>query len=51
LLLARRQGNHHPYDRNRFEACFAKYFTLIIAEPVSQSGRVLYLMRRRGTGE
>ncbi len=46
LLLARRRGQHHRYDRDHFEECFGKYFTLIVSEPVSQSGRVLYLMRR-----
>jgi hypothetical protein len=50
LLLARRRGIHHPYDRQHFEESFSKHFTLIISEPVSKSGRILYLMRRRGTG-
>jgi hypothetical protein len=50
LLLARRRGIHHPYNRARFEEAFSKYFTIIISEPVSQSGRVLYLMRRRVVG-
>jgi hypothetical protein len=49
LLLAQRRGIHHPYDRGHFEECFGKHFTMIISEPVSQSGRTLYLMRRRGT--
>jgi hypothetical protein len=47
LLLARRRGIHHPYNRAQFEESFLKHFTIIIFEPVSQSGRVLYLMRRR----
>jgi len=51
LLLAQRRGIHHPYDRNRFETCFSKHFNLIVSEPVSQSGRTLYLMRRRGSGD
>jgi hypothetical protein len=51
LLLARRRGIHHPYDRARFEACFGKHFDLIISEPVSQRGRTLYLMRRRDEGQ
>ena len=50
LLLARRRGIHHPYDRAHFEECFRKHFAIIISEPVSQSGRVLYLMRRRANG-
>ena len=48
-LLAPRRGQHHRYDRNHFEECFAKHFTLIVSEPVSQSGRVLYLMRRHNS--
>jgi hypothetical protein len=47
LLRANRRGIHHPYDRGHFEACFGKHFSAIIAEPVSESGRILYLMRRR----
>ena len=50
MLLAHRRGNHHPYDRRQFEEAFSKHFTLIISEPVSQSGRELYLMRRHGNG-
>jgi hypothetical protein len=51
ILRAQRRGIHHRYDRAHFEECFGKHFTIIISEPVSQSGRVLYLMRRRGTVE
>jgi len=47
LLRASRRGIHHPYDRNQFETSFGKHFTSIIAESVSESGRILYLMRRR----
>ena len=47
LLRASRREIHHRYDRGHFESCFAKHFTVIIAEPVSESGRILYLMRRR----
>jgi len=50
LLLARRRGVHHHYNRERFEECFGKHFSIIISEPISQSGRVLYLMRRRAAG-
>jgi hypothetical protein len=50
-LLVRRRGIHHPYDRSRFEESFGRHFTIVISEPVSQSGRVLYLMRRRGGTE
>jgi len=47
LLRANRRGIHHPYTRGHFESSFTKYFTVIIAEPVSESGRILYLLRRR----
>lgn len=50
-LLAGRRGIHHPYNRDRFETCFGKHFNLIISEPVAESGRTLYLMRRRDAGE
>ena len=47
LLRAARRGIHHPYDRDHFESSFTKHFTVIVSEPVSESGRVLYLLRRR----
>jgi hypothetical protein len=50
LLLARRAGIHHPYNRERFEKSFAGRFSIVASEPVSASGRRLYLMRRRSTG-
>jgi hypothetical protein len=48
LLVAQRRGIHHPYSRRRFEESFGKHFTIIVSETISRSGRVLYLMRRRG---
>jgi ribosomal protein L11 methylase PrmA len=51
LLLAQRRGVHHLYSQEHFEKCFGKYFTTIAIEPLSQSGRQLYLMRRRYTGD
>jgi hypothetical protein len=51
LLQAKRRGIHHPYDRQRFERCFNAHFTTVLVEPVSASGRVLYLMRRRDLGQ
>jgi hypothetical protein len=48
LLVAQRRGIHHPYNRSLFEESFGKHFTIIVSEAVSRSGRVLYLMRRRG---
>jgi hypothetical protein len=47
LLRANRRGIHHPYDRNQFESSFTKHFAVVVAEPVSESGRILYLLRRR----
>jgi hypothetical protein len=47
LLRANRRGIHHPYDRSHFESSFTKHFAVIVAEPVSESGRILYLLRRR----
>jgi len=46
-LSARRRGIHHPYNRDHFEQCFDKYFISMAAEPLSDCGRTLYLMRRR----
>ena len=46
-LSARRLGVHHEYNRETFERCFGKHFSIILAEPVTESGRTLYLMRRR----
>jgi hypothetical protein len=45
-LTASRRGIHHPYNREYFETCFSKHFSIIQSEPVSASGRRLYLMRR-----
>jgi hypothetical protein len=42
-----RRGIHHPYNRDHFEQCFHKYFIRLAAEPLSDCGRTLYLMRRR----
>jgi hypothetical protein len=46
-LSARRLGAHHEYNRDTFEKCFGKHFSIILAEPVTELGRTLYLMRRR----
>jgi hypothetical protein len=46
-LSDRRRGNHHPYHRDHFEQCFDKHFISMAAEPLSDCGRTLYLMRRR----
>jgi hypothetical protein len=47
-LSSRRQGAHHEYNRDRFETCFSKHFTIVQSEPVTESGRTLYLLRRLG---
>jgi hypothetical protein len=47
LRLARqRQGIHHEYHRTKFEQCFSQHFQILQSEQVTQSGRILYLMRR-----
>jgi hypothetical protein len=46
-LIAGRRGIHHPYNRECFEEAFQRRFATIVSESVSQSGRTLYLMRRR----
>jgi len=46
-LSARRFGAHHAYNRELFEKCFSKHFLIILAEPVTEAGRTLYLLRRR----
>lgn len=40
-------GVHHPYDQGHFEACFSRRFEMISREPILDSGRILYLFRRR----
>ena len=50
-LRARTRGIHHRYDREHFEECMGRYFTVVSAEPVTKGGRTLYLLRRRGAGE
>ncbi len=46
-LIAHRRGIHHPYNRELFEQAFHRHFATIVSEPVTQSGRMLYLMCRR----
>jgi hypothetical protein len=46
-LSARRFGAHHAYNRELFEQCFRKHFLIILAEPMTETGRTLYLLRRR----
>jgi hypothetical protein len=46
-LVRQRQGVHHEYHQSLFEQCFGQHFEIVRSEPVTQSGRTLYLMRRR----
>jgi ribosomal protein L11 methylase PrmA len=48
LLAEQRAGIHHEYTRETFEQCFGKHFLIIASEPVTERGRLLYLMRCRG---
>ena len=47
-LAGQRAGIHHEYSREAFERCFGKSFRTFAVEPVTERGRTLYLMRRRG---
>jgi hypothetical protein len=48
FLVAQRAGVHHTYNRETFERCFSQEFETTMSEPVSEQGRILYLLRRRG---
>ena len=48
LLAEQRAGVHHEYTRETFEQCFGKHFLIVTSEPVTERGRILYLLRRRG---
>jgi hypothetical protein len=48
LLAEQRAGVHHEYNQEIFEKCFSKHFLIMTSEPVTERGRILYLMRRRG---
>jgi hypothetical protein len=45
-LRDRTGGIHHRYDREHFEGCMGRYFSVLQCEVVTKSGRTLYLMRR-----
>jgi hypothetical protein len=49
-LLASRKDVFPDYHQHEFERCFRDYFDVEAAEPIPDSGRVLYLMRGRGPG-
>ncbi len=49
-LLVCREDIFDSYTRDAFEAAFGEFFSIERSEPVMDSGRVLYLMRRRESG-
>jgi hypothetical protein len=50
LLAVQRAGVHHEYNREVFERCFGRRFSITASEPVTEQGRILYLLRRRDDG-
>ncbi len=50
LLAAQRAGVHHEYNREAFERSFGRHFAITASEPVTEQGRILYLLRRRDDG-
>lgn len=46
-LLASRPDVFPDYHQREFERCFQRFFDIEAAEPLPESGRVLYLMRGR----
>lgn len=46
-FLSRMDRYHQPYDRSHFEEAFARYFDIISVQPVDDSVRLLYLMRKK----
>jgi hypothetical protein len=49
-LLVCREDIFDSYTREAFEEAFGEYFSIERSEPVTDSGRVLYLMRRVESG-
>jgi ribosomal protein L11 methylase PrmA len=49
-LLAQRRHIHHPYHQSYFEQCFQSHYSIESVAPIPESGRTLYLMRRRDDG-
>lgn len=47
-LLANREDIFADYHPDEFERCFQQYFDIEAANPIPDSGRVIYLMRGRG---
>lgn len=50
-LLATREDVFDNYDQQSFEETFKAYFKIIEAEPIKESERILYLMKRRTVNE
>jgi hypothetical protein len=49
-LLASRKDVFPDYHQREFERCFRRYFDIEAADPIPDSGRVLYLMKGRASG-
>lgn len=47
LVGSRSVSGRHPYDQDSFEQSFKSYFHVQISEQLVDSGRILYLMRRK----
>ena len=45
-LRDRTGGIHHRYDREHFEACMGRYFSVVNTEIVTERRPALYLFRR-----
>ncbi|WP_406701362.1 SAM-dependent methyltransferase (plasmid) [Singulisphaera sp. Ch08] len=48
-LLASREDIFPDYHQDEFERCFRQYFDIEASDPIPDSGRVMYLMRGRGS--
>lgn len=46
-LLQAHRGISHDYGQEAFEQCFQEHFTMIESAPVPETGRSIYLMKRR----
>ncbi len=49
ILLASRKDIFDGYSRAGFETAFGQYYEIIKSELLPESGRIIYLMRRRNT--
>ncbi|MFT3750753.1 MAG: hypothetical protein QM768_20745 [Agriterribacter sp.] len=46
-MMKNREDIFHDYDEERFEQCFAEYFTIVSKQKISGTERVLFLMKKR----